>query len=199
MTQEQRTRMLHLTLEAEGLLTLLGERADQTPPEVIDLLRDKITELASLMPERPKPESEPESVQPATVEESVFEEDVVAEDAPACDTQFVPEGESGFESEFGSEPETESILSAKGLTVADNATALAAADMRNALTLNDRFRFRRALFNNSNDELNEALEAINLMSNAEEARQYFMEDLCWNPDDEDVKEFMRLVEAHFNN
>ncbi len=71
--------------------------------------------------------------------------------------------------------------------------------MRNALTLNDRFRFRRALFNNSNDELDEALDAINMMADADEAQQYFMEDLCWDPDNEDVKEFMRLVQAHFNN
>lgn len=199
MTQEERTRMLHLTLEAEGLLTLLGERADQTPSEVIDLLRTKIAELAAMMPEKakPAPESEPETV-PAPVPAPESEPEPVPEPEP--DTEPVPvvvDEQVLLEEEVVDDvgPDTEP----KAMTVADSATALSAADMHNALTLNDRFRFRRALFNNDNNELNEALDAINMMSNAEEARQYFMEDLCWNPEDEDVKEFMHLVEAHFNN
>ena len=66
-----------------------------------------------------------------------------------------------------------------------------------AFTLNDRFRFCRELFRNSNDEFKETLEVIGTMSDMEEAEEYFYNDLCWDPEKEEVKEFMAIVAKHF--
>lgn len=72
-----------------------------------------------------------------------------------------------------------------------------AADISKAFTLNDRFRFRRELFRNSDEEFKETLEVIGTMSNMEEAEDYFYNDLCWDSDKEEVKEFMAVVAKHF--
>lgn len=72
-----------------------------------------------------------------------------------------------------------------------------ARDIFKAFTINDKFRFRRELFRNSQEEFDETLYVIAQMSNFDEAEEYFYNDLCWNPDSEDVKEFMDIVKKHF--
>lgn len=72
-----------------------------------------------------------------------------------------------------------------------------AANLRKAFSLNDRFRFRRALFRDSQQEMDEAIEALSLMTSSEEAEEYIYDDLCLDPDDEDVKAFMDIIEKHF--
>lgn len=61
------------------------------------------------------------------------------------------------------------------------------------LTLNDRYRFRRELFNFSDEEMDEALEALSEMSSIEEVEDYFYNDLCWESEDEIVQEFMSMI------
>lgn len=61
------------------------------------------------------------------------------------------------------------------------------------LSLNDRYRFRRELFNFSDEEMDEALEALSAMSSVEEVEDYFYNDLCWESDDEVVREFMGMI------
>ena len=61
------------------------------------------------------------------------------------------------------------------------------------LTLNDRYRFRRELFNFSDEEMDEALEALSEMSSVEEVEDYFYNDLCWESEDEIVQEFMSMI------
>ena len=70
-------------------------------------------------------------------------------------------------------------------------------DMRKALSLNDRFRFKRELFAGSEVELNQALDLVNAMQSFDEAQEYFIQDLGWDQDNEDVAEFMGLVRRHF--
>lgn len=70
-------------------------------------------------------------------------------------------------------------------------------DMHKALSLNDRFRFKRELFAGSEVELNQALDLVNAMQSFDEAQEYFIDDLGWDQDNEDVAEFMGLVRRHF--
>lgn len=72
-----------------------------------------------------------------------------------------------------------------------------AKDIYKAFTLNDKFRFRRELFRDSQQEFDEALDIIAQMSTIEEAEEYIYDDLCWDPDSEAVKEFMEVVARHF--
>ena len=65
------------------------------------------------------------------------------------------------------------------------------------LTVNDKFRFRRELFSNSDVDLADALQVASQMSTPEEIEDYFYNDLCFNPEDEVVKDFMRIVTKRF--
>lgn len=64
-------------------------------------------------------------------------------------------------------------------------------------TLNDKFRFRRELFGNSDIDMNEAIDVVNAMSSKEEVEDYFYNDMCWDPSNEDVRDFIRIVTAKF--
>ena len=70
-------------------------------------------------------------------------------------------------------------------------------DMHKALSINDRFRFQRELFSNNKNDLNNALDLVNAMQSFDEAQDYFIGDLGWDQDNEDVADFMGLVRRHF--
>lgn len=83
------------------------------------------------------------------------------------------------------------------LTLDEKLARERASDISKAFTLNDRFRFRRELFRNSDEEFRETLEAIGSMADMDEAEDYFFNDLCWDASDPVVKEFMAIVAKHF--
>lgn len=74
-----------------------------------------------------------------------------------------------------------------------------ARDLTKVFTLNDKFRFRRELFGNSNAEFTRALDLISVMHHPEEAEDYFYTDLGWNPENDDVKDFMRIIRSYMLN
>lgn len=69
----------------------------------------------------------------------------------------------------------------------------AAKSIRQAFTLNDKFRFRRELFGNSDLKFSEALNVIDTFKSKEEAEEYFYDTEGWDAENQDVKDFMRIV------
>lgn len=72
-----------------------------------------------------------------------------------------------------------------------------AKELRKALSLNDRFRFRRELFGNSDIRMNETLALIDAMNSYDEAEDYILNDLNWDIENPEVAEFMKIVQKHF--
>lgn len=72
-----------------------------------------------------------------------------------------------------------------------------ARELRKAFTLNDKFRFRRELFNNDNDLFRDTLERIEQMSSNEEAVAYMTDVLGWNLEEEAPADFAATVANHF--
>lgn len=70
-------------------------------------------------------------------------------------------------------------------------------DLRRMFTVNDKFRFRRELFGNSDTEFTDTLNLVEAMRNYSEAKDYFYTDLAWNPDTAEVQEFMAVIERYF--
>ncbi len=68
-------------------------------------------------------------------------------------------------------------------------------DVKSAFTLNDKFRFSRELFGNSQAQYNDALNMINAMHSFDEAEDYFYNDLEWNAENPDVEDFMHIVKS----
>lgn len=83
------------------------------------------------------------------------------------------------------------------ITLGDKMTARQAKELRKALSLNDRFRFRRELFGNSDVNMNDTLNLIDTMSDYNEVLEYLVQDLNWSTDELVVQEFLQLVERHF--
>ncbi len=131
--------------------------------------------------------SESEKVAEAAVDTTEADDEAVAENAIAeetADADVVP-------------TVNDTLAAETQLTLDEKLARERAADISKAFTLNDRFRFRRELFRNSDDEFRETLEAIGSMADMDEAEDYFFNDLCWDSSDPVVKEFMAIVAKHF--
>lgn len=81
--------------------------------------------------------------------------------------------------------------------VAEVASAGTAEDIRKLLSLNDRFRFQRELFNGNADAFNQMLDVLNTMSSYSDVIRFLLTDMHWNEEDEVVKEFCTLIERRF--
>ena len=70
---------------------------------------------------------------------------------------------------------------------------------RPTFCLNDRFRFRKDLFGNSDTDFNSALDAVAKMSNFSEASDYFGHRYGWDSNDQNAIDFMELIKIHFEH
>lgn len=76
-------------------------------------------------------------------------------------------------------------------------TKHAPGDLRRAFTVNDKFRFRRELFGNSDTEFTDTLNLVEAMTSYEEAEDYFITDLGWDREMPEVAEFLVVIEKYF--
>lgn len=70
-------------------------------------------------------------------------------------------------------------------------------DFRKALSLNDRFRFTRELFNNDSVRMNECIDLINQATDFAETEQELLATYKWNKEQEEVVEFFSLIRQRF--
>ena len=71
------------------------------------------------------------------------------------------------------------------------------ADFSRALSLNDRFRYQRELFNNNREALSALMSAIDTMETWAEAEDY-LATYHWDEELPVVQEFYAMIEQHFN-
>lgn len=67
-----------------------------------------------------------------------------------------------------------------------------------AFCINDRFRFRRELFNNSDADFNAAMDLVTTMDDYEEAEDYFIGALGWDMEKPEVADFMAIIQNYFD-
>ena len=152
-------------------------------------------EPAPVQPE-PEPEAEPEpepEAEPEPVAVIVTEEAAEVKEPETVAGTAEPEPE---QPEADARPEVKSEAKAE-MRVDEMLTRREARELRKAFTLNDKFRFRRELFNNDNDKFRETLERIERMQSNDEAVAYMTEVLGWNLDDEAPSDFAAIVANHF--
>ena len=142
---------------------------------------------------------------------------VVVDDEPEVVVEVVPEPESIEEettaqeaADAESEPEiaadAEPVTADDFTTVDDEPVRLDEAlqrnmvkDLHHAFSLNDRFRYRRELFGNSDQVMEETLNHIESMATFDEAENYFYNDLEWEYDSPEVADFMVIIKNYFWN
>lgn len=215
--------MLREVLELEGLLMVADSRGDETPDAVFTLIKEKIEQLreyTSCLPDvavdeqfdEQEPvvelEDETEYVLEAEPEEEI-EQDVEpeVEAEPEIEEEPEPEPEEELEPEIvpeiEAEPEPEIIKNVDEtapdaiITLDEAFIRNKAKDLKSAFSLNDTFRFRRELFGNSAADMNDAIDLVNAMNSYEEAEDYFINDLGWDAESDEVGEFMEIIRNHF--
>ncbi|MDE5878054.1 MAG: hypothetical protein K2H47_11230 [Muribaculaceae bacterium] len=70
---------------------------------------------------------------------------------------------------------------------------------RLVFSLNDRFRFRRSLFNGNDAQFTAALSEVAALENYYEAEDYFYGTLQWQPDNQEVVDFMHIIQRYFES
>ncbi|MDR1402123.1 MAG: hypothetical protein LBJ60_00290 [Tannerellaceae bacterium] len=71
------------------------------------------------------------------------------------------------------------------------------SDLKKAFSLNDRFYFRRELFNGDEAKMNKIISDLNIIHTYENSVAYLHEKLNWNMEDAIVGEFIKLLEKRF--
>lgn len=202
--------LLKVAYELEGLLLMQSQRADNAPVAVDSLIAEKISILsvafnASTAAIAPSHTDEPEcgetavTADNASIADSAIAEGEMMASQPGPDSCRQHDNTTQTAADTTAENEATIMNEAieTPLSLDEKLARERARDIFRAFTLNDKFRFRRELFRNSQEEFDEALNVISQMSTVEEAQEYIYDDLCWDPDNEDVKAFMDVVTKHF--
>lgn len=213
--------LITLNYELEGLLYLALHRGDDTPEKVWEMISEKIDSLKAGIDIR---ESEAAPVTEETGEEpAVMTEIIVEKEEPVIFEQETQEEETGEEEVVAVEetvPAEEVTLASEPATIVEQpapaeepvteAAPVAelrldeklarqnSRDLRKAFSLNDRFRFRRELFGNSDERMNEALHAVESMATIDEAHDYFYNSLGLDKTSTDVADFIAVIEHHIS-
>lgn len=161
-------------VEAESSATVAAEPEPVVAPEPSVVQPEPAPE--------PTPVSEPEST-------PVSEPEPVEAPTPAPE-EVEPEAEA---EEFEPDPDDQP------LTLDEALQRDMTKDLRQAFSLNDRYRYRRELFGNSDSVMNETLNLIEAMHSFDEAEDYFYNDLQWEHDSPEVADFMVIIKNHFWN
>ena len=126
--------------------------------------------------------------------------EAVAEDLPYDEPEAIPEDEAEDLPADDGDDETEEETADDGDDeTADVATVRAERQpLRRRFSLNDRFRFSRELFGGNPGRFDETLRKLDTMDTADDAEDYLIEVLGWDPDDDDVAtEFIEIIKAGF--
>lgn len=174
-------QIIRLNVELEGALRVAAARHSD---EALTAAAEKLEQINSLFSElkaSEAPESSSENSENSECSEAAATE-------PAA--TVIPEAEPIAA--------VEAIEAVEAPVAATEPAAPAFRDIRKNITINDKFLFKRELFNGSNEEFNDTLDLISTMHSLAEAEEYLYEDMALDPDNESVKDFIALVTNYFN-
>lgn len=110
----------------------------------------------------------------------------------------VEDNDSSEDVDDCSEPDIEVEFDCVDVDVNQSAFALKTrGDIRKMFTLNDNFKFRRELFENSQERYAQALTDIEQMYSMAQAEKYFYNELNWDKENPEVNEFMAIISVYF--
>ena len=125
------------------------------------------------------------------------------EDKPIFDDAPIDDEEAPLDDEYedDEEEDDDEVLDDddEALTLDEALQRSMSRDLRKAFSLNDRFRYRRELFGNSDVEMNDTLNLVETMHSYSEAEEFFYGDLEWDSESPEVKDFMAVIRNHFYN
>lgn len=72
-------------------------------------------------------------------------------------------------------------------------------DLSKAFTLNDKFRFIRGIFCDDKNDFEYTLAQLSEFESLDQVYDYLLNELGWDIDNEEVKDFISIVANHFND
>lgn len=194
-------KLLSQVYELEGLLLVIERHKGDVSPFVYEMIQKKAERIGELAPLCiPK------------MKEEVSEEIVSAEDTEFIQEEFQTENVDSYEEEHEKDDVEATIadedvsfdIIEEAVEESDEPIKLDVAlqrslskDLSRAFSLNDRFRYRRELFSNSEVEMRNTLNIVEAMQSYAEAEDYFYGDLEWDSESSEVKDFMAIIKNHF--
>lgn len=200
-------QMLTLTADIAETLLAIKDTDSSITPELIDKI-EQLHTLAQLPvetvadveePELPAELSPKEEIQCEPVAETIRQAPTELEDTlelteqeeePVQENPEVPEPPETAEA-----PETAETPEEAGLA---SVTSLSPATLREAMSLNDLFLYRRTLFGGSAAAFNDALTQIATFSHISEVRNFMRDTLHINMKTSEAKDFINIMAPFFS-
>ncbi len=179
MTLDEIKELKDKVYELEGLLELAQLREDKLS-EIVPLI---LSRLNALSPKVEYDVKEAKEEEPEIYEMPV--EGIFGMSADEVDNGSEMKEEEDIEASAHRAP-VESVEASGTETV-----------QRPLFCLNDRFRFRRTLFNGSEEAFSDAMQHITQMDDYEEAMEYFLDEYGWDPENEEVQAFFEIIKTYF--
>ena len=185
-------QLITLNIEIEGLLRVYQQRGAD---EALAQARLKAAQLCQLL-EAPISlescgEAEAELPQPPTSLESCGEAEA---ELPQPPTNLESCGEA--EAELP-QPAPAPTAEAPTAEAPQAAPARPRMPIRNFFTINDKYLFRREVFDGDEQAFEHTLDLFAAMNSFDEAKEYIYDDLMLDPQNQDVKSFMEIIESYF--
>lgn len=205
MTIEEIKNLKDKIYELEGLLELAQLREEKID-ELAPLIEARLAGLRANGADGTNEPNEPNSISSKDSKDSKdskgskgskdLKEPIRTEITEFSDTlDFAEESEKTAEDTEKSEEEPEKI--SEEPTAASAKPKGGGTGRKPAFCLNDRFRFRRELFSNSDSEFSEALGRVACMDSYDEAEDYFIGSLGWDPENPEVVDFLEIIRIYF--
>ncbi|MGM9854308.1 MAG: hypothetical protein ACI31B_01055 [Muribaculaceae bacterium] len=178
------------------------EKSVEEPSEEPEPLENFISEPIEMPVEPPvsdifddshlEPIEEPQPIDVPTPEDKpIFDDTPLDEEDAPLDEEYEDDEEEDDDEVLDDDDEA--------LTLDEALQRSMSRDLRKAFSLNDRFRYRRELFGNSDVEMNDTLNLVETMHSYSEAEEFFYGDLEWDSESPEVKDFMAVIRNHFYN
>ncbi len=218
-------QLINLNIEIEGALRVYAERGSEEALALArSKAAELYTLLTEFEPEQEAAAEESEETPAAqytadsqTVAEEAAETVVLDEtpavspdqpanepvDQPADEPEDEPADEPEDEPADEPEPQAETVMPAQHFAEPEPSESeaptapLRRIPIRNYLTINDKYLFRREVFDGNGQEFEDTLNLFEAMHSYAEAEEYIYEDLMLDPDNADVKAFMEIVHNYF--
>lgn len=202
--EEANVLIASLQAEIEALKTTgIAPSVESAEPEIeIELLMDDEEELEEKVEEATKKQSVLEVVEEVEVEEipKILDSPVVLEEELAPVVEEEPEVVAVEEPQIEPVVEPEKTVEPAPRAVPQQTSLFGSAvsDIRQAISLGDRFLFQRELFAGNGELMQKTLDELNTLGSLDEAMEYVQENFEWDMECTAVKLFENVLKRRFN-
>lgn len=202
--EEANALIASLQAEIEALKTTgIAPSVESAEPEIeIELLMDDEEELEEKVEEATKKQSVLEVVEEVEVEgiPEILDSPVVLEEELAPIVEEEPEVVAVEEPQIEPvvEPEKTAEPASRAVPQQTSLFGSAVSDIRQAISLGDRFLFQRELFAGNGELMQKTLDELNTLGSLDEAMEYVQENFEWDMECTAVKLFENVLKRRFN-